>query len=290
MKRLIALLALAMLAPTCADRDSGVPSIGAPAQQEPITVTDGDFNFVAIGDWGSGLQAEMEVADRMCRWRDKHPFDLVVTSGDNIYPSGHPDDFESKFFEPHACLLDAGVKWHAALGNHDIVTNNGQPEINEPAFGMRKRNYVVRKGTVRFVFADSNDLNMGFLRRKLPAEEGDRWTVVAFHHPVYTGGTGHGPTPGFAEKLKDLFRDTGVDLVINGHDHVYSATERIGGVRYVVTGGGGAILKGCRPQPRVVRCEGRYHFLYVTVTDEKLTVYAIPANGAPFHRFATKGN
>jgi hypothetical protein len=70
------------------------------------------------------------------------------------------------------------------LGNHDIVTNNGSPELDEPAFGMHRRNYVVRASGVRFVFANSNGIRKKWLRRVTRVEGGDNWTVVSFHHPV----------------------------------------------------------------------------------------------------------
>lgn len=138
--------------------------------------------FVVLGDWGTGLDSSDRVATRMCKWRKDHSFNLVVTTGDNIYPGGAASNFEDNFFEPFGCLLDNGVRWRSALGNHDVVADNGQPELDEPAFGMRGRNYVARISGVRFVIANSNDIRRGWLRRKLGAEDGDLWTVVSFHH------------------------------------------------------------------------------------------------------------
>ncbi len=267
---------------------SGSPSpTASPSPTPPIG--DGSFAFVAIGDWGSALDGQFDVADRMCRWRQKHPFDHVFTTGDNIYPSGQPSAFDEAFFEPYDCLLEEGVRWHAALGNHDIVTDNGRPELDEPAFGIRARNYVVRKQGVRFVIADSNAMRMRWLRRHTRAEEGDRWTIVLFHHPVFSAGDSHGPTPGFAERLSELFAKRGVDLVLNGHDHVYSLSKPVGGVRYIVTGGGGASLNGCRHAVTVTKCESRYHFLYISVDDQKIKIYAVPARGEPFDTVTTSG-
>ena len=40
--------------------------------------------------------------------------------GDNIYEGpASPDDYLHKFEEPYAELLEAGVDFYAALGNHD---------------------------------------------------------------------------------------------------------------------------------------------------------------------------
>jgi hypothetical protein len=241
--------------------------------------------FAVIGDWGTGLESSEHIATRMCKWRKKHDFDLVVTTGDNIYPDGAASHFDDNFLEPFSCLLEKGVRWRSALGNHDVVTGNGQAELDEPAFGMRGRNCVVRASGIRFVFANSNDIRRKWLRRRLGAEEGDRWTVVSFHHPVFSSGE-HGSTPGFEDWMPKLFARKGVDLVVNGHDHLYSVTESVRGIRYVVTGGGGASLYDCTgDEPKVVLCKSRHHFLFVRVTYQAMKVTAVPAKGKVLDRF-----
>jgi len=245
--------------------------------------------FAVIGDFGSADEREQAVADRMCSYRRKHPFDHVLTTGDNVYPDGDPKRFAAAFFQPFECLLSAGVRFHASLGNHDVLTKNGLPQIRREIFGMPGRNYVFRESGVRFVVADSNSLNFRWLRRATRSKDGDHWTVVLFHHPVYSGGTGHGPTLGFAETLPPLFEKRGVDLVLNGHDHVYSVTREVRGIRYVVTGGGGARSYGCRVEAPVRKCISRLHFLYITATATHLRVEAVPARGSAIHSFKTRG-
>jgi len=256
------------------------------ADESPRDAT--GFRFVALGDAGTGDADQIRVADRLCRWREKHPFDLVVATGDNIYPEGQPEGFENGFFEPYECLLADGVGFHSSLGNHDIITDDGRPELDEPAFGMPARNHVVRRAGIRFVFANSNAFDMEWLRKATRTTEGDRWTIVVFHHPVYSSGE-HGSTPGLAETLVPLFTRRGVDLVLNGHDHLYALSRKIGGVRYVVTGGGGARRYACENPAEIVFCRSRLHFLEVKVTGAEIDVRAVPPFGKPFHRFSTRG-
>jgi 3',5'-cyclic AMP phosphodiesterase CpdA len=247
------------------------------------------FSFAAIGDFGTGDESQQAVADRMCSWRENHGFDLVFTTGDNIYPDGHPDRFQDEFYEPYECLLEDGVGFHAVLGNHDVKTENGRPELEDEGFGMDGRNYVVRTGGVRFVMIDSNDVRLDFLRRATRAQEGDEWTIVSMHHPVYSPGDGHGSEPGLRPALPRLFRKRGVDLVLQGHDHLYAVTKELKGIRYVVTGGGGAGLYGCTAKWFSAKCVERHHFLYVTAGADELTVQAVPAEGKVFHTFETDG-
>jgi len=39
--------------------------------------------------------------------------------GDNVYGAIGPADVQAKFEAPYKALLDAGVGFHAVLGNHD---------------------------------------------------------------------------------------------------------------------------------------------------------------------------
>ncbi|MFN2389163.1 MAG: metallophosphoesterase [Actinomycetota bacterium] len=270
------------------DRPSGALRTPLPVETDLIPAPV-ETRFVVIGDFGTGRTTQHRVGETMCSWRVTHPFDLVVTTGDNIYPDGDPSRFQNRFKEPFACLLERGVRFRSSLGNHDIVTDNGRGEIADPAFGMRARNYVVRQGGVRFVIFDSNRLNMSWLRRALRSRDGDRWTVAVFHHPVFSPGTGHSSTPGFRPALPRLFRRRGVDLVLNGHDHVYAVSEPLRRIRYVVTGGGGGRLYGCDPRWFTDVCVARHHFLDVVASRDEIVVTAVAQDGRVFDRFRTTG-
>ena len=79
----------------------------------------GAVRFAIIGDSGRGDAPQQEVAAEMVRWRERFPFDFVLMLGDNIYDSHTPEDYAAKFERPYKALLDAGVTFHAAIGNHD---------------------------------------------------------------------------------------------------------------------------------------------------------------------------
>lgn len=251
-------------------RDVGPARVGP----EPTSTSDGQGSgppsatrsarlaFAVIGDFGTGDDDQRSVAARMCEWRGSHLFDLVVTTGDNVYPDGDPSLFRDNFLEPYSCLLDDGVRFHAVLGNHDVATDDGRRQLDEAAFGMPARNYVFRLAGVRFVMVNSNRLRLDWLKDGVEAQTGDVYTIVVMHHPVYSPGK-HGSTPGLRPELPRLFRAAGVDLVLAGHDHLYSVTDPVAGIRYVVTGGGGAPTYQCRDDWFVDECHGEHHFLYV---------------------------
>ena len=58
------------------------------------------------------------------------PFEFAIMVGDNLYGGEGPTDFRRKFEEPYKPLLDAGVKFYAALGNHDDPTQRFYKNFN----------------------------------------------------------------------------------------------------------------------------------------------------------------
>src|SRR3954453_10868313 len=99
----------------------------APAQNPALPARDASVKFAVIGDTGTGDAPEYEVGARMSAARSTFPFELVIMLGDNLYGRQDPQDFVAKFQRPYASLLEAGVRFYAALGNHDKPTNTSYP-------------------------------------------------------------------------------------------------------------------------------------------------------------------
>src|SRR5262245_53391154 len=83
------------------------------------------FRFAVIGDTGTGDSHEYQVAAKVASARTYFPFELVLMVGDNIYGSDGAKDFVTKFEKPYKALLETGMKFYAALGNHD------EPEVQK---------------------------------------------------------------------------------------------------------------------------------------------------------------
>ena len=83
---------------------------------------EGSIKFLVIGDSGTGGSDQQRVASRIAEVRKIFPFEFAIMLGDNMYGGEGPSDFRRKFEEPYKPLLDAGVKFYAALGNHDDPT------------------------------------------------------------------------------------------------------------------------------------------------------------------------
>src|ERR1051325_2702945 len=89
------------------------------AALEPLPNKEGSFKFGVLGDFGTGLPAQYQLAEQMTKFYRRFKYELFVLVGDNLYGAERPQDFRNKFEFPYKPLLDAGVKFFACLGNHD---------------------------------------------------------------------------------------------------------------------------------------------------------------------------
>jgi hypothetical protein len=103
-----------------------------------------------------------------------------------------------------------------------------------------------------------------------------------FHQPAYSCAR-HDSTPAVIENWVPLFEASGVDVVLNGHDHNYQRLLRHG-VTYVVTGGAGTGLyavDACQAgDPPLVASEDDVHtFVTVEGTRDRLRLRAVDQYG-----------
>jgi len=252
------------------------------AQPRSTVEASDSVRFLAVADTGSGDANQRAVGWQMARVHQRRPVDLVVLGGDNIYPSGDLSLIDSTFRRPYAELLAAGVPFHAVLGNHDIRTANGTPQVTYKPFGMKGRFYNVRRGPVEFFLIDTNgnadwQRQISWLRTVL-AQSRAPWKVVVGHHPIYSSGF-YGNDPQLAAKLTPLMRRYGVQLYINGHDHNYERSKPIDGITFLVVGGGGAHLRPVLATDQSARAASVFSFAEIAASPQELRLWAWDKNG-----------
>ena len=253
------------------------------ARLAPATAKNGSLRFLALADTGSGNANQRAVGERMAERHRLNPVDLVLLGGDNIYPDGNLIEVERTFQQPYRELLAAGVPFHAVLGNHDIRTENGDPQVRYRPFGMAGRWYSLRRGPVAFFLIDTNanarwQHQMPWLKNALAASDAP-WKVVVGHHPLYSAGL-YGDDPVAIARLTPLFERHGVQLYINGHEHSYERTRVIRGTTYLTVGGGGAWLRPVVANARSARAASTYSFAEITIQDERLRLHAWDSRGS----------
>ncbi|NDG75822.1 MAG: metallophosphoesterase [Synechococcaceae bacterium WB8_1B_136] len=242
----------------------------------------GSIRFLAVADTGSGDANQRAVGAQMAAVHRRSPVDLVVLGGDNIYPSGDMALIEQTFRRPYSELLAAGVPFHAVLGNHDIRTDNGNPQVAYRPFGMKGRYYNLRRGDLELFMLDTNanadwQGQVSWLRTVLAASTAP-WKVVVGHHPIYSSGF-YGNDAGLRARLGALMAKHGVQLYINGHEHNYERSKPIDGIVYLVVGGGGASLRPVIATAQTARAASVFSFAEIEAGPRQLSVAAWDSGG-----------
>jgi hypothetical protein len=218
-------------------------SIIVAAQDLTLPRKPGSLKFAVIGDTGTGDSNQNRVAKVLARVRQGFPFEFVVMVGDNIYGADNPRDYEKKFTIPYKPILDAGIKFYAALGNHDSPNQR----LYKPFNMNGQRFYTFKpKAGVRFFALDSNYMDpeqLAWIDKELKASGSD-WKIAFFHHPLYSSGERHGSDTALKDQLEPLFVKYSVDLVLTGHDHVYERTKPQNGIQYFVVGNSAKLRRG----------------------------------------------
>ena len=178
---------------------------------------------------------------------------VVLALGDEQYPEGALDDFRSSY-DPTWGRFKAITR--PVPGNHEYLTGGADGYFDY--FGRRAHRrrggyYSFNVGTWHLVAVNSgrgeiSDEQLAWVRRDLGRNDA-RCDLAFWHHPRWSSaGSG---SDGDMAALWQVLSQQGVDVVLNGHHHVYerfaplSPTGRVRprrGMREFVVGTGGAEL------------------------------------------------
>ncbi|GIW72579.1 MAG: hypothetical protein KatS3mg102_2121 [Planctomycetota bacterium] len=221
--------------------------------------------------------------------------DFVLHTGDVVYPDGERCRYREAFFLPFAPLLQS-APLYPVLGNHDARTEGGAPlleafELPVNDADRTERFYSFQWGQVHVAALDStrNDedylaAQARWLDRDLAAAAGS-WRVVFMHHPPFSRGKYRGQ-PLLRAHIVPVLERHRVHLVLSGHDHNYQRFAPIGGVTYVVTGGGGVKLYPVEPGEGLVAWAVAYHYVVAEAGESVLQVRAVGIDGRELDRFS----
>ena len=214
------------------------------AQELRLPNKPGSVKFAVIGDTGTGDKTQLAVGNELGSWRTRFPYEFVVMMGDNLYGGEKAKDFDKKFTIPYKSILDAGVKFYAALGNHD----DAALQRNYKPFNMNGERFYSFKpqNGVRFFALDSNYVDkaqLDWLDKQLVAS-GSEWKIMFFHHPLYSSGETHGSAELQRGLLEPVFLKYGVNVVLTGHEHFYERIKPQKGIAYFIVGSSAKLRRG----------------------------------------------
>jgi hypothetical protein len=254
--------------------DNGTP--GAPIASDPP----GAWKFSAIGDYGAGTTAEAQVARNVEAGKPE----LIITVGDNVYPTGRWQDYV-KNFDPYYGELARRVPFMPSMGNHDLYRDDATPFFAHFAHLQGLPYYTFQKNDAQFFALDGDeDLRVGspqyaWLERELQASKA-RWKVVYLHYPMYATG-GFEEFTEIRNAVQPLMAKYGVQLCVDGHDHTYERSASIDGVTHVLTGGGGQTTWGFTRarRPFTVFRKAVNHHVEFSVGHDAIVLRTIDADG-----------
>lgn len=252
------------------------------------------FSFLLLGDGGVNNDAQWDVARQMLA--HSNGADFVVHVGDVHQDLG--DYYDDVYFKPYADLISR-VNMFTALGNHDVITDNGGVYLddfylphNNP--DSTERYYSFRWGNAYFIALDTNiSYDFGspqhaFLIGALndPIRLAAEWTFVYMHHPPYVEHEiGYYGADMIHRFLLPVFESKGVDFVMAGHVHCYERGA-LNGVHYITSGCGGASLRRWRRDyARIEVAESVHHFARIDIRGSILEITAIDRSGRVFDKY-----
>ncbi len=221
--------------------------------------------------------------------------DFVLTTGDMVERGSDVGDWQ-RFFQVASSLLPR-VPVYPAAGNHDLgLAGDERLRMNEifvlwPAPPGRPRWghwYSFDVADVHMVMLDSNSYEHAEQLAWLEADlrkaraRGVRAIFAVTHNGPYSRGI-HGGSREAAKLYAPVLARYRVSLLFSGHDHLYQRGA-VRGLRYIVSGGGGAprypVTCGIPGKRRCRRKDGmkyvvsEYHYLMITVHRRHMRICA----------------
>jgi hypothetical protein len=260
-----------------------------------VKPADQPIRVIGFGDFGEGSAGQREVAATIVRVNAAaRPFDFGITFGDNFYPSGMTSPTESRWVDWWEKLYGPlHLTFYPSLGNHEWYSDDGAvAEIlhRSPTWFFPAPYYAFTAGPVEFFALDTTDLSAAqlmWLDRAIAASR-SHWKVVYGHHPIFAPEAPPKNNSGALDylatmqaKLWPLLRGR-VDAYLCGHQHAMAHMAPREGVRFFMSGGGGASLSPVdRHAPGARFAASEFGFLTLEADAHRMSLAIFGAEGAP---------
>ncbi len=267
---------------------AGAAAQGGTFTTAPKNDAKGPFTFLVYGDNRSDPVAHASVVRAM----QQSPSDFLLNTGDYVEDGREASDWQ-QFFDVEAPLLRDRCMF-GCVGNHELIERAGDTYLRylgptvDPAKELPRLYGSFRWQNTRFFLLNGQDTfdsgaEIDWLKGALDAatkEPGLAWRIAVVHFGYRSAGP-HGDNPRMLSAGVDrLLKEKKVDLVFSGHDHIYERGEEKG-MRYVVSGGGGAPLYRVKqPLPSTRKVEPAYHYLSVEISEGAVKLVAKRVDGS----------
>jgi hypothetical protein len=207
---------------------SGFLLLSAPEQEARAAIA--NYNFYAVGDWGSNTHTR----DTVDTINDRSSPELVLGLGDYSYSSDSTYTKNTWWNDIVGQLHDNHMS--GAEGNHDTSLNSLYNSFFDHPVSGGHWYYSFNYQNSHFVAINPNEsygvgsAQYNFVKADLAsaaANSAIKWIFVYFHQPIYNSGGGHAPLAALRDAYHPLFDQYRVDLVFQGHNHNYERSYPI---------------------------------------------------------------
>ncbi|WP_165225248.1 purple acid phosphatase family protein [Aquisphaera insulae] len=187
---------------------------------------------------------------------------------------------------------------------HSAITRHWRAQFALPEHGppgLEETVYYVDYQGARIVSLNSNERQAEQVPwlEKVLADNPNRWTILTFHHPIYSAA-GDRDNPKLRDLWQPVFDRHKVDLVLQGHDHTYarsglraynnvptglSRRDDGGGTVYVVSVSGPKMYDSKREPWMIRMAEDTQLYQIITVRGDALIYEARTAVGDLYDGF-----
>jgi acid phosphatase type 7 len=203
-----------------------VPVSPEPSEAAVVVVVTRDPTIVAVGDIARRISpsASQRATARLAA--SLRP-DAVLVLGDAQYDVGAYADFVSSYDPTWGRLYP---RTYPVPGNHEYLTAHaaGYFRYFDARLPRGSGYYSYNLGSWHLVALNSfngltpPDAELKWLRADLAADH-HRCRLAYWHHPLWSSGAGRTP---LMEAFWHVLYRHGVDVVLNGHDHLYERFAR----------------------------------------------------------------
>lgn len=276
--------------------------------------------FYAYGDTRSNVTEHNKIISRILSDMDAHGVrgTFLLHSGDFALYGLEEGYFEKDFFyqdPPDTRTLESIVPIMYAIGNHDCRSYFNDYSYTASAGGLLRKYwpfsfapqadrsyYSFEYGPVFVCVLDQytktgyatppDDYQQYNWATAEIASSTKPWKIVMIHEPMWGPKTApfpaddHGNHLNMQQYYQPVFMNSSVEVVIEGHNHLYARCVT-GEVTYVTAGGGGAPLY--TPQldaPDLVTAESTYNFVRFMIAGNVMTAEAMDDTGKVIDSFS----
>lgn len=242
--------------------------------------------FVFWGDSGESNTHWNNIAAEIVTQVQAGGVDGLLMLGDNFYPAGVATAADPAFgtlYEGPLANAIARSNLYVTLGNHDVLTANGQAELDyattHPWWILPARYYARDVQHTCLVSLETNQAavdqtQLDFLSTACNNPLSLHRLAIG-HHPVKSSGL-HGinnDEPWMPQLVQPVLESKNFDFYLSGHDHDFEAIvpgTPPADIAYVVSGGASQ-LRSIGANPQSLQSFSQYHFskleLYTNFAD-----------------------